>query len=84
MPCVATRTASSCTSCHTRNECSDCHEGASVQATLPGALAGPTFHPPNFMARHASQAYGRQLECSNCHDTAAFCRECHPGREFAD
>ncbi len=68
---------SSCTSCHTRTECSDCHEAASVQAALPAALAGPTFHPPNYLARHSAEAWGRQLECSSCHETAAFCRGCH-------
>ncbi len=79
---LAAADASSCTSCHVRNECSDCHEASSVQAVMPRALAGPVFHPPNFMARHSAEAYGRQLECSSCHDTAAFCRECHQEAGF--
>lgn len=39
----------------------------------------PDYHPPDFIARHATQAWGRTLECSNCHDTGAFCRDCHEG-----
>lgn len=35
------------------------------------------FHPSNFLARHASAAYGRNLECANCHETTRFCRACH-------
>ena len=35
------------------------------------------FHPENFMARHAAAAYGNRMECSTCHSTGAFCRECH-------
>jgi hypothetical protein len=35
------------------------------------------FHPPDFMLRHASMAYGRRMECSNCHDARAFCADCH-------
>jgi hypothetical protein len=35
------------------------------------------YHPANFMTRHASAAYNRNLECSNCHDTSRFCRDCH-------
>jgi hypothetical protein len=29
------------------------------------------------MLRHSSTAYGRRLECSNCHDAKAFCQDCH-------
>lgn len=35
------------------------------------------FHPENFMERHSAAAYGNRMECSSCHDTGAFCRECH-------
>ncbi|MFP4622895.1 MAG: cytochrome c3 family protein [Gemmatimonadota bacterium] len=79
---LAAADAGSCTSCHTRSECSDCHTATSVQATLPPELAGPVFHPPNYLARHAADAYGRQLECSSCHDVAAFCRDCHEQAGF--
>jgi hypothetical protein len=74
---LAAADAGSCTSCHVRTECADCHEASSVEVTLPPALAGPVFHPPNYLARHSAEAYGRQLECSSCHETAAFCRDCH-------
>lgn len=40
------------------------------------------FHPPNYMARHSAEAYGRRLECSNCHNTRVFCRECHEQAGF--
>ena len=36
-----------------------------------------SYHPANFLARHGSAAYNRNLECSNCHDAARFCRSCH-------
>jgi hypothetical protein len=79
---LAAADPTSCTSCHTRTECSDCHDAAAIAVTLPQELTGPAFHPPNFMARHAAEAYGRQLECSSCHDTGAFCRDCHEQSGF--
>jgi hypothetical protein len=79
---LAAAEPTSCTSCHTRSECSDCHEASSVQAVMPLELAGPMFHPPNYMARHSAEAYGRELECSSCHDVAAFCRDCHQQSGF--
>ena len=79
---IAAADASACASCHTRDFCSECHEAAAVETVLPGALAGPGFHPPNFMARHSAEAYGRRLECASCHNTAAFCRDCHEQAGF--
>ncbi len=79
---IAAADAASCASCHTREFCSDCHDAASVEAPLPGALAGPGFHPANFMAQHASAAYSRRLECASCHNTGAFCRDCHEQAGF--
>jgi hypothetical protein len=35
------------------------------------------FHPVNFVLRHSAEAYGRRLECSNCHSSQLFCRNCH-------
>jgi hypothetical protein len=35
------------------------------------------FHPNDFLARHATAAFGQRLECANCHDAEAFCVECH-------
>lgn len=79
---MAAADGSSCASCHTRDFCSECHEASAVEVTMPRSLAGPGFHPPNFMARHSTEAYGRRLECSSCHNTAAFCRDCHEQAGF--
>jgi hypothetical protein len=35
------------------------------------------FHPTNYIARHAAESYSRRLECSGCHNTRVFCRDCH-------
>lgn len=66
---AASQGAASCTTCHAPAQCTTCHDGESV------ADAG--YHPPDFLARHSAQAYGRSMECSTCHDTQAFCRDCH-------
>ncbi|CAN5616634.1 hypothetical protein BH23GEM9_BH23GEM9_33730 [soil metagenome] len=57
----------SCQACHDTRFCSDCHQ----------APVNPTYHPRNFAAQHSSQAYGRRLECSTCHEVRTFCRSCH-------
>jgi hypothetical protein len=62
--------ATTCAVCHERRFCSDCHD----------APARTVFHPEDFVARHATAAYSRRLECSNCHDTRVFCRDCHAGQ----
>jgi hypothetical protein len=79
---LAAAEPSSCTSCHSTTTCTDCHDAAAVQVQLPQTLAGPGFHPTNYMARHSSEAYGRRLECATCHNTAAFCRDCHQETGF--
>jgi hypothetical protein len=79
---MAAASPGTCTSCHTRTFCADCHEASLVQAQLPQGLAGPRFHPPNYQARHSAEAYSRRLECSSCHNTAAFCRDCHQEAGF--
>jgi hypothetical protein len=93
---VAAAAGSSCMSCHQRTMCTDCHGSAAAEAgetataahpstARPGAAPG-AFHPLNYMARHSAEAYGRRLECSNCHDSRVFCADCHasagmsPGR----
>jgi hypothetical protein len=38
------------------------------------------YHPSNFLERHASASYNRNLECANCHDASRFCRACHEQR----
>jgi len=56
-----------CRSCHTENSCVECHDG-------PGS---PGFHPLNFLASHSTEAFGRVSDCTSCHNSEAFCRECH-------
>jgi hypothetical protein len=84
---VAAASGASCTACHRRTMCVDCHDAAASGApalvasglasdTMRSALPGG-FHPPNYLARHSAEAYGRRLECSNCHDSRVFCADCH-------
>lgn len=64
---LAASSMAQCAACHARTDCETCHN----------APARSAFHPENFAARHASAAYGRRLECSNCHNSERFCRDCH-------
>ena len=64
--------AGGCATCHTQSECTACHEGASSNA----------FHPDDFMARHAADAWGQTAECANCHSTQEFCQACHQEAGF--
>lgn len=57
----------SCEGCHTKRYCADCHAGESTRK----------FHPANFAARHAPEAYGRETDCAQCHSREVFCRSCH-------
>jgi hypothetical protein len=57
----------SCSACHGRTECTACHD----------ASARTAFHPEDFVERHATAAYARRLECSNCHEADVFCADCH-------
>lgn len=66
---AASEGAESCTTCHAPAQCTSCHDGE--------AVAEGGYHPANFLSRHATQAYGRSMECSSCHSTEAFCRDCH-------
>ena len=58
-----------CAGCHTQRFCSDCHTGE--------AGASRRFHAANFVASHASTAYGREADCASCHNTETSCRGCH-------
>ncbi len=58
--------SSACGSCHARSFCVECHQGQQAK-----------YHPRNFVARHGSDAYGADTQCSACHSTEAFCRSCH-------
>lgn len=64
---IASAQPGSCQACHQQRFCTDCHEKP----------ANPTYHPRNFAAQHSSQAYGRRMECSTCHEVRTFCRSCH-------
>ncbi|MDX1495136.1 MAG: hypothetical protein R3253_13795, partial [Longimicrobiales bacterium] len=64
---LAAAEPSTCATCHTESYCVDCHDGA----------ADGGYHPPNFVSLHPSSAYGQAQECASCHNSAAFCRECH-------
>lgn len=56
-----------CATCHEESFCVSCHDGPSKGG----------YHPANFVAKHAAAAWGRQAECSNCHNATVFCRACH-------
>ncbi len=56
-----------CTRCHTQAYCASCHDAAEA----------PTFHGRNFVQRHAQDAFNQDAECSSCHQTQAFCVNCH-------
>jgi hypothetical protein len=56
-----------CATCHTRPYCEDCHDDAQA----------PAYHEPDFAQRHASDSYGRNMECASCHSTEVFCLACH-------
>ena len=64
---VAAAAPESCATCHTENYCASCHD----------APQAPGFHPSNFATRHAAAASAMSAECANCHNTQAFCRQCH-------
>lgn len=64
---AAASDAANCASCHTEESCILCHD----------ATRAPTYHPANFVLRHAAPAYGQTLECQACHSQEEFCRACH-------
>ncbi|MBI4545790.1 MAG: hypothetical protein HY703_11385, partial [Gemmatimonadetes bacterium] len=56
-----------CSACHRQSFCADCHAGQ----------ARPRFHLANFLARHGTESYARELDCGSCHSSETFCRACH-------
>jgi hypothetical protein len=56
-----------CEGCHAKRFCADCHDGT----------ARRRFHLANFVQRHAAEAFGRERDCSTCHNPQAFCKGCH-------
>lgn len=68
-----------CQACHAPAEqlCVGCHLGSET-LDKPGKDVA-TYHPANFMAQHSAAAWSRESECSSCHNTEAFCQDCHTG-----
>lgn len=64
---LASAAPDACAGCHTQNYCTDCHTSQDA----------PGYHPQGFALRHAAAAGAQSMECSNCHNTAAFCLQCH-------
>jgi hypothetical protein len=82
-----------CETCHVRTMCLDCHRPlggssgdrsvAAAPSTAPNATTRETrvrrndYHPASFLTRHPASAYGREADCSDCHNPAQFCQSCH-------
>jgi len=66
---VASSNLQTCQACHTRPQCLDCHR------TTPERT--PQYHPQTFLERHPAAAYARETNCADCHNSAAFCQNCH-------
>lgn len=69
---IAEVETTSCEACHARTQCVECHDAA----------RRPSFHPENYVERHATAAWARRLECANCHEVSVFCAECHSSSGF--
>jgi hypothetical protein len=63
----------SCEGCHVRPSCLDCHR----PDPSSGSGSATSFHPAGFLTRHPATAYGRDANCTDCHNTAQFCLDCH-------
>jgi hypothetical protein len=66
---VEAAASESCATCHGSAFCEQCHNAAT----------SPSFHGPNFVARHAPDAYAQSGDCASCHNPEVFCRACHAG-----
>jgi len=53
-------------------------------AAVPSAETAGSFHPVNFVMRHAAEAYSVRSDCTACHSTEVFCRDCHTNLGFGD
>jgi hypothetical protein len=67
---LASANPATCATCHQRTECLACHR------PNPGD-GGTTYHNTGYLARHPAEAYARQSDCSQCHNTGYFCTSCH-------
>ncbi|MBD3291013.1 cytochrome C [candidate division KSB1 bacterium] len=82
-----------CAHCHTNNYCQECHESTDLISTkiLPEnfyATYSPqakgnegiilkAVHDLNYRFLHQLDALGREKDCRICHETSAYCGECH-------
>jgi hypothetical protein len=64
---LAAASDATCATCHEERFCVSCHDGP----------PGGGYHPPDFVSRHAADAFGQDTECANCHSSREFCRACH-------
>lgn len=67
---LASARPQNCATCHARSECLECHR---PDAARPSG----SFHPAGFLVSHPAQAYSRGTACADCHNTQAFCQDCH-------
>jgi hypothetical protein len=67
---VASSASKPCMVCHARADCLDCHRPNAASST-------PGYHPTGFLTRHPASAYARETSCAECHNTTAFCADCH-------
>lgn len=88
---LATAGGNDCKTCHSEASCQDCHEGnallkfesGSAARVAPGApnneqrLAVQRVHTLDFRQTHALEARKHSSECATCHETRAFCADCH-------
>jgi predicted CXXCH cytochrome family protein len=56
-----------CAQCHSPRQCADCHQASDSRS----------FHPLNFVERHATDVFARRTDCQSCHSVETFCRACH-------
>ena len=63
---------------HAASAATSAHLRRVRSAGLPlGERTTRQYHPANFVSSHAPEAYGGEAECTSCHTTGAFCRDCH-------
>lgn len=87
--CTTCHAREMCSECHDRSALADIAPADAPRAPAPTPVADTVervrraadpetrFHPATFLLRHSTSAYGRRLECANCHDVRVFCRDCH-------
>lgn len=85
--CQSCHAESFCASCHRSSNsptaaprppagAGDGAAGADPAPARSASRAGG-FHPPDYVTRHAADAFAERVECSQCHSKQAFCLQCH-------